>query len=226
MSKRLPALTPEGILRNARRRARQQKILQTASPTQPVKEHAKLVETSFDVFRKQFPQSLRNQRVLGSRRLILRILKDETLRNECAYLVWLCVDNSRTHPTEVSKKWCAYWNSEFEAAIRGAKAVANIYTELVSNPRCVKSMDKLRDALLERRRKLMRLPSKMLGRDRDWTPVLYAKNKLESLLGEPLPDLTLAALLNAAYATCGQKQQEFKANAVRMALIRLRGRLL
>src|SRR6266849_5342562 len=178
---------------------------------------------SFEKFRTDFLRVLKDHYAAES--LIPIILKDKVLSKQCAALLWPCVNNSSAHLAEISKKWWAYWDSELKVAIRGAKALENIYTKFDSKPRRVKFMNKLRWDLFVKQRKLIALPSKALGRDRDWTSVLRAKDNLESLICKPLPYPTLAALLNAAYVASGQKNKEHTAQAIRMALTRLSRRL-
>jgi len=178
---------------------------------------------SFEKFRTDFLDVLKDH--YAAEPLIPNILKDKALSKQCAALLWPCVNNSSAHLTEISKKWCAYWDSKLKVAIRGAEAAANIYAGLVNQPEQVESMRTLRNDLLERRRRLTTLPSKKRGQKQDWTIVLYAKDNLESLVCRPLPDPTLAALLNAAYVASGQKNREHTAQAIGMALTRLRRRL-
>ena len=178
---------------------------------------------TFEKFRTDFLRLLGDH--YAAEPLIMNVLKDKVISEHCAALLWMCVNNSSTHLAKISKKWFDYWNSKLQIAVRGAEAAADIYANLANKPEQVESMHTLRNDLLERRRRLTALPSKKRGQKQDWTVVLHAKEQMQSLVGTPLPDSTLAALLSAACVASGQEKKEFKANAVRMALTRLRDRL-
>jgi hypothetical protein len=179
---------------------------------------------SFEEFRTDFLGVLNDYYAAES--LVPNILKDKALSNQCAALLWECVNDTSARYTELSKKWCNYWDSKFEAAILGAEASAKIYANLINQPEQAESMLALRNDLLERRRKLTNLPQKALGQKQDWTIVRYAKDNLESLLCRPLPGPTLAALLNAANVASGRKNKEHTAQSIGIALTRLSHRLL
>jgi hypothetical protein len=173
--------------------------------------------------------------------LVRDILKDEALRLQCAAFLSLCVHESINHRAETSETWIAYWNSKFNDAIRGLKAAANIYTHIEGKPGRAKILGKLLQEILEIQRRRQHalqptIPSKWLGRDRDWTLVQYAKDNLEplfrtrlprrkSILRKGLPHRTLAALLNAALKASEQEKQ-YSAEAVQRALGRLKKKTL
>jgi hypothetical protein len=176
---------------------------------------------SFEKFTANFLEALNNY---YAEPLIPFILEDEDRGKRCAALLWSCVNGSAAHLTGTSVKWTTYWDSEFKAAIRGIDAMLNICANL-KPLRHAKSMEELRGELLERRGKLMTLPSKEMGRDHNWAFVLRAKENLESLLCQPLTYATLAALLNAAYEASGQAQRSYSSAAISSALKRLSRRL-
>jgi hypothetical protein len=177
---------------------------------------------SFEKFRTAFLGVLKDH--YAAEPLIPNILKDKAVGEQCAGILWPCVDPNANFP-EISKNWRASWNPKFEDAIRGVEAAVTIYTIFDRKPLRVRFLNKLRDELLKKQQRRTTLPSKALGRDRDWTSVLHAKDSLESLLCTPLPDPALAALLNAAYVASGQENKEYTAQAIRMALTRLSRRL-
>lgn len=178
---------------------------------------------SFEKFRTDFLGVLKGHYAAES--LIPNILKDKALSKQCAALLWPCVNNSSARLVDISKKWNAYWDAELKVAIRGAEAAKNIYANLANCPEQAKSMRMLRNDLLEIKQGRTILPSKKLGQKQDWTVVLYAKDKLQALIGSPLPDAMLAALLNAAYLASGQ-DKEHTAQAIGVALTRLSSRFV
>jgi hypothetical protein len=177
---------------------------------------------SFEEFHTRFLHVLKNH--YTAEPLISDILKDGVLGKRCADLFWLCVNDSFERLAETSKKWCAHWDSEFNAAIRGVEAMTEIYTTFDRKPCHVEYMNEVRRDLLEKQRKLTALRPKSLGRDRDWSAVLFAKDNLEFLLDSPPPGATLAALLNAAYKATGRETKNLTVEAIGMALTRLNRR--
>jgi hypothetical protein len=190
--------------------------------TPPRKKPTKATLPSFEEFHTRFVRVLKNH--YTAEPLIPDIVKDEVLGMRCADLLWLCVNDSFTRLAEISKKWCTHWDSAFNTAIRGTEIMAEIYTTFDRKPHHVEYINNLRRDLLEKQRKLTALRPKSLGRDRDWSSVLFAKDNLESLLGSPLPGATLAALLNAAYKATGRETKDLTVDAIGMALTRLNRR--
>jgi hypothetical protein len=184
---------------------------------------------SFADFRTRFLHELKSRH--KTKPHVWKILNDQALSKRCASLLWPCVNGSTTKFVAMSKKWCRDWDTEIEAAlveVQNLKAVVNVYTHLDNQPRYVELLAALRSDLQAKRGKRTVLKTKLLGRDLDWTPVLHAKEALETL--EPffdgrLPDATLAALLNAARAAAGQKGRTYTAASIHLALKRLQARL-
>lgn len=172
---------------------------------------------SFEEYREEFMRVLDQQ--YQKEPLITRILGDSALSQQSALLLWEFANGSSDRLVRHSRRWTAYRDSQFRAAIRGVEAVANLY------PRRAHSMSKIKSELLRDQRKLTSLPAKARGRH-DWPLLLHIKDKLESALGCRLPDATLTALLNAAFVASGQQEKKFDTvNAVRNALARLSARL-
>ena len=157
--------------------------------------------------------------------IIATILQDQALVNRCATLLWQCVNGSSARLDATSRDWCKYWNAEFVDAIRGVEAVINIYTKLVPRPEKTKALRKICSDLRNRHETLTPLPSKIRGREEDWTLLLRVREDLESLLGKPPSYSALAALLNATFAAAGQ-QKEYSAEGVQRALKRVQHRLV
>ena len=124
----------------------------------------------------------------------------------------------------------AFFTSVLQDALRYAKAIEFVYTEMDSKPHFVESLGWLRSDLLLKLQAVERSfpPPKSHGRDRDWSVVLYAKTQLEALLQQNIPDATMADLLSAADAATGRvpkgKKHDVVADDVRMGIKRLNRR--
>lgn len=188
----------------------------------------------FKEFHNRFPRLLKSW--YSGQPLISAILTDKALTERCAILLWPCVDGSSAHFVAISKSWGRYWDAEIKTALAeldNVKAVENVYTNLDSRPDRVKVLAKMRSDLLnkQRIRREVQQPTlafkRHLGRDQDWTIVRRTKEVLEALEsmkpllgGKPLPNATLAALLNGARAAAGLKERKYTAAAIRMNLKR------
>lgn len=172
---------------------------------------------SFEEYRREFLRVLDQQ--YRKEPLVPRILGNSNLSQQSAALLWEFVNGSSDRLVHLSKRWTAYRDSQFRAAIRGVEAVANLY------PCRARSMSKIKSDLLRDQQKLTSLPLKARGRH-DWPLLLNIRGKLESDLGVHLPDATLTALVNAAFVASGHEEKKFDSvNAVRNALARLSTRL-
>lgn len=202
---------------------------------------------SFAKFRTDFLSGLKSR--YKAKPLIPAILRDKALREHCADLLWPCVNGSSAGLVALSKTWVAYWDAKIEAAraeLDNVKSVECVYKILDPQPKCMDFLASLRSDLLEKQRKRRQVQQptlsfkRLLGRDQDWVIVMHTKETLESvksmeplLGGLPLPDATLAALLNAACeaaglnaarAAAGLKVKNYSARSIHVALKRLKAR--
>jgi hypothetical protein len=135
----------------------------------------------------------------GADRIIAAIRQQAALSEQCVALLWLSARDSpvRLALGNQTERHRAFFTSVLQDALRCAKAVEFVYTEMDSKPHFVESSSWLRSDLLLKLQAVKRAfpPPKSHGRDRDWSVVLYAKTLLESLLQQTIPDATMAALL-------------------------------
>ncbi len=176
----------------------------------------------FEVFRKEF------LRLLGRRRadkIIQRILEDERSKNLCVRLLWDYQDTPCL--AEMSERYLHFREFVLQEAINGVSLASNIFESLERRPQQVMEMKKalvlLRDLSKQPH---IRLPLKQLGRDRDWSAVLRAKDQLEARLQCRLPHKTVAILVNVADEASDRQLPLLLPDAVEAALKRLRKRLL
>lgn len=139
--------------------------------------------------------------------LIARILKDKTLREHCAALLWLTVNDSRDRIARQSAQQRDFLLSALDDAIRGAKAMEFVYLKLDNKPHLAEYMNTLRNDLLVKRQAVDAafVPPKAYGRDWDWSAVRYAKVELESRLHASVSNAAMADLLNASAKAAGRK---------------------
>jgi hypothetical protein len=164
-------------------------------------------------------------------RIIAAIRQRPSRSEQCAALLWFAAKGSpvRLALGSQTERHRAFFTSVLQDALRCAKAVEFVYTEMDSRPHFVESLGWLRSDLLLKLQAVERSfpPTKSHGRDRDWAVVLYAKTQLESLLQQSIPDATMADLLSAADDAAGRvnaKKQDVMADDVRMGIKRLNRR--
>jgi hypothetical protein len=166
---------------------------------------------SFEEFRIRFVRVLEG--AYRADPLIARILKDKVVREHCAALFWLTVNDSRERLAKQTTRRRTFLLSALEDAIRGAKAIEFVYQKLDPKPHLAEYMSTLRRDLLVKRQAvdIAYAPPKAYGRDRDWSAVRYAKAELESRLQASVSGATMADLLNASANAAGRKPAGKKA---------------
>jgi hypothetical protein len=190
----------------------------------------------FEVFRKEFLRLLDRR---NADKIIQRILKNEQSKHLCVRLLWNYVNTPRL--AEMSEKYLNSRESALQEAIDGLNLAIRFLERRdtspgkgtqrhVALPKKPKDIAALKDVLAHLRElhdePHIRLPLKQLGRDRDWSAALYAKDQLEARLQCRLPYKTVAILLNVADEASDRQLPVLVASAVEAGLKHLRKRLL
>jgi hypothetical protein len=192
------------------------------------KKQSRAVAPTLPVFRTTFLRVL--QSYYNADAVIARILKDKTLQEHCAVLLWLTVNDARERLARQTDREHTLWASKLDEAIKGTKAMEQIYVVLDNKPHLAEYMSTLRSDL-EKKRKAVDTAfasPKHYGTNRDWFIVQYAKITLEALVRLPISNRTIADLLNAADEVVGRtfarKKTQVEEADVTMGLRRLNKR--
>lgn len=139
--------------------------------------------------------------------LVARILKEQALREFCATLFWLTVNDCRDRLTRQTTQRHDFFVKALDDAIRGATAMEFVYSKLDDKPHLAEYLGTLRgDLMLKRQAVDTAFASpKIYGRDRDWFIVRYVKIELEARLQEIVTHAVTADLLNAANIAADRK---------------------
>ncbi|HUO14671.1 MAG TPA: hypothetical protein VMX38_06770 [Verrucomicrobiae bacterium] len=176
-----------------------------------------------DVFRTRFLNVLRSY-YAGDDTIAL-ILKSPAVLEQAAWVLWHTVNDTEDRLAEMSQQQKENLKSDLTAGIAGCKAMERIYQNVDHKPHFAEFLGIVRGDLtfkLENFKKAApALTQKRLGRDRDWSLVRYAKQKIEEELHRPLTYPVLADLLNAADDAGETGRKELKAEALGRCLQRL-----
>jgi hypothetical protein len=155
-------------------------------------------------------------------------LEDAQIKQKCATLLWLCVNDCAAKLNQIAGKPSRQRAKvEVAAAIRGVEAAAYVYTHLDSKPHLAEYLGTLKADLLEKQRMLTAAPPPLnYGRHLAWDIVEDAQQTLSQLLGVEVSDAVMAELLSAAFDVCGWERREISEDGVRHGLERFRERRL